>query len=168
MGSRISYVDFEAYQAIVYNKTSLILNMLKDYLGEEVFFKGLKEFFSRYKYKAADTNAFFRTFNDVSGKELKPFFDMWFNSYHLPDVKVSYSIQKRENGYFLEFKITQSEELFVFPLEIEWEEGRKKVLKTVIIDKKMNEFGFILEDKPKKIKVNPRRAIPGKFNLNYS
>ncbi|MEA2005350.1 MAG: M1 family aminopeptidase [Acidobacteriota bacterium] len=168
MGSRISYVDFEAYQAIVYNKTSLILNMLKDYLGEEVFFDGLKEFFSRYKYKAADTNAFFRTFNDVSGKELKPFFDMWFNSYHLPDVKVSYSIQKREDGYFLEFKITQSEELFVFPLEIEWKEGGKKVLKTVTIDKKMNEFGFLLEDKPKKIKVNPRRAIPGKFNLNYS
>jgi len=53
LGSRISYSDFEAYQAIVYNKSALVLNMLMDLLGEDVFFRGLQEFFSRFKYSSA-------------------------------------------------------------------------------------------------------------------
>jgi hypothetical protein len=37
LGSRISYFDFYAYQAIIYNKSSLVLNMLKDMLSSQAF-----------------------------------------------------------------------------------------------------------------------------------
>jgi len=163
MGSRISYFDFEAYQSIIYNKTSLVLNMLKDFLGEDLFFKGIKEFFMLNRYRAASTNDFYKTIIETSGRDLKPFFKNWFESYHLPEVKVSKTVEKRAEGFLLNLKITQQKELFVFPLWIEWMENGNKVKKKLIIDRKVKDFSFELRTKPDKIKVNPDHAVPGKF-----
>jgi aminopeptidase N len=124
-GSRISYFDFFAFQAIIYNKTSLVLNMLKDMLGDELFFSGLREFFSRYKHGAARTGNFIAIFSEVSGQDLAPFFDGWFRSHLLPEVKVERDQRREENEYVLRFKIIQSREPFVFPLWIEWFEDGK-------------------------------------------
>jgi len=163
LGARLSYFDPRAYQSIIYNKTSLALNMLKDYLGEEVFFRGLKEFFSRYKYSAASTNDFIKTMEEISGEDLTVFFRNWFDSYGLPEVKVSHSLQKEGEKYILKFKITQQKKPFVFPLWIEWIENGEKVRKMIIIDERNEEFGFELQNRPKKIKINPDKAVPGKF-----
>jgi aminopeptidase N len=138
--------------------------MLRDLLGEEAFFKGLQEFFSRYKYGAASTKDFIKTIEEVSGKDLAVFFRNWFDSYVLPEVKVSHSVLKGEGGYILKLRITQPKELFVFPLWVEWSENGNRVKKRLIIDEKKEEFDFELKSKPRKIKINPNKAVPGRFN----
>ena len=164
LGSRISYFDLDAYQAIIYNKSSLVLNMLKDLIGEELFFKGLKEFFRRYQYGVASTNDFINIIEEISGKALRPFFKKWFDSYLLPEVRVYQSFEKRsEGGYVLRLRISQLKEPFLFPLWIEWRENGKLVEKKVIIDERKKTFDFELRNKPRKIKVNPNKAVPGKF-----
>lgn len=164
MGSRLSYFDFIAYQSIIYNKASLVLNMLKEILGEELFFEGLREFYRTHKYEAARTKDFVKTMEKVTGKDLKLFFDGWFNSYLLPEVKITHSIKKVEDAYLLKFKLNQQKGLFVFPLWIEWKENGQKITKKVIISSKNEEFDFRVKEKPAKIKVNPERAVPGKFS----
>ncbi len=164
LGSRLNYHDREVYQAIIYNKASLVLNMLRDILGDEVFFKGLREFHSRHKYGAASTKDFIKTIEEISGKDLTVFFKNWFDSYALPEVKVTQSIYKKNGGYFLKLNFTQQKELFVFPLWIEWIESGKKVKKRLIIDEKKEEFDFELQDKPERIRINPHKAVPGKFD----
>ncbi|UCC41804.1 MAG: hypothetical protein JSV96_10430 [Candidatus Aminicenantes bacterium] len=164
LGSRISYFDYDAYQTIIYNKTSLVLNMLLNLLGEEVFFKGLEEFFRKHKYGVANTNDFINTFIEISGKNLRAFFKNWFDSYTLPDVRVTQSFEKEdEGGYILKLRVTQLKESFIFPLLIEWKENGKQVTKRVIIDDIRKTFYFELESKPKKIEINPKKAVPGKF-----
>jgi hypothetical protein len=162
-GSRISYFDFLAFQTIIYNKTALVLNMLRDMLGEEVFFQGVRDFFERFKYRAARTSDFSQTLSEISGQDLKPFFQDWFESYSLPEVRVTHSIEKKEEGYKLFFTIDQLTDSFIFPLWIEWTEGEEKVRKMILVDQKEQNFEFELEKKPKKIKVNPDEAVPGKF-----
>jgi len=163
LGSRLNYHGPEVYQAIIYNKASLVLNMLRDILGGEVFFRGLREFHSRHKYGAASTKDFIKTIEEISGKDLAIFFKSWFDSYVLPEVRVTRSIFKREGAYILKLNITQLKEHFVFPLWIEWIENGKKVKKRLIIDEKKEEFDFELQDKPERIKINPHKAVPGKF-----
>lgn len=163
LGSRLSYWDFEAYQAIVYNKASLALNMLLDLLGEETFFACLREFFNIYKYGAASTNDFMRTMEKVSGKDLKLFFKTWFDSHLLPEVKVTHSIEKKEDGYLLKFRIGQLKEVFLFPLWLEWRENGKRTIEKVIVSERNSEFAFPIKNKPEKVKVNPDRAVPGRF-----
>ncbi|NIO48095.1 MAG: hypothetical protein GTN73_01455 [Candidatus Aminicenantes bacterium] len=164
LGSRLNYHNPEAYQAIIYNKASLVLNMLRDLLGEEAFFKGLQEFFRRHKYGAASTKDFIKTIRAVSGKDLAVFFRNWFDSYVLPEVNVSHSVLKEEGGYILKLRINQQKEPFVFPLWVEWIENGNRVEKRLIIDERKEEFDFELESKPRKIKINPNRAVPGRFN----
>jgi len=126
-GSRISHFDFFAFQSILYNKSSLVLNMLKDLLGEDVFFRGMKEFFERFKYQAARTNDFMTVFSDISSQDLESFSQKWFRSYTLPDVKVSYHVERMEKEYRLKFHISQLTDPFVFPLWVEWIQDGKKV-----------------------------------------
>lgn len=163
MGSRLSYFDYDAYQSIIYNKTSVVLNMLKDFIGEEAFFKGLRKFFADHKYGAASTNDFIRAFNKISDYDLRPFFVAWFDSHTLPWVRVTHSVKKRGEKYLLELTIHQERGLFIFPLWVQWNLNREKVIEKLLIDKKTNKFDFELEVKPRKIKVNMNEAVPGKF-----
>jgi len=163
LGARLSLNDPFAYHALIYNKTALVLNMLKDMLGENVFYEGLKGFYLGHRYGAASTRDFIKAMEDVSGKELDVFFKMWFGSYLLPEVRVSHSIQKSEEGYIMKLKVNQRDETFVFPLWIEWLENGTKAKKMVVIDEPNEEFEIKTHSRPKRIKANPDRAIPGKF-----
>jgi hypothetical protein len=164
MGSRISYSDFEAYQAIVYNKAALVLNMLKDLLGEDVFFQALREFFDRYKYSAPRTKEFFNTFEEISGADLDVFFKGWFESYRLPDVKVTHLVEKADLGYLLKLNVIQLKGTFDFPLWIEWKENGDRVRKNIRVNRAVSEFVFEREKKPENIKINPDDCVPGKFH----
>jgi hypothetical protein len=166
LGSRISFFDFEAYQTIIYNKVSVVLNMLKDILGEDVFFQGIQEFFKRNKYSTARSRDFFNVMNEMAESNLKPFFDGWFNSYRLPEVFYSHKIEEAGNGYDLEFSVNQREGIFVVPLDVQWEENKKKIKRQIIVSKKAEKFVFHLENKPKKIKINQDKIVPGRFTKN--
>ena len=163
-GSRISHFDFFAFQSIIYNKSSLVLNMLKDLLGDEVFFRGVKEFFDRNKYQAAKTNDFVATLSKISQQDLDPFFRAWFRSYTLPEVKVSHSAERAQEEYRLKFHIVQLTDPFIFPLWVEWIQDGKKIRKMIVVDKKEHTVEFKLNHKPKKIRINPDKAIPGHFH----
>jgi len=164
LGSRISFTDFEAYQAIVYDKTSLVLNMLRDLLGDDVFFSGLKEFYGTHQFKAAATGQFRRIMEKVSGRDLNSFFQLWFDSHALPEAHVDHRVERRETGVLLKIRVSQLNEEFVYPLWIAWEEedGGKRREK-VIVDKRNQEFEWSLPGPPRKLEFNPDKAVPGKF-----
>jgi len=164
MGSRLSFNDFEAYQAIVYDKTSLVLNMLRDLLGDEAFFTGLKEFFGAYKFTAAATGQFRRMMENVSGRDLNDFFRLWFDSHMLPDARVRTRIEKQEAGVLLKIRVSQLNEDFVYPLWVVWEdENGVHRRERLIVDRKNREFEFPLPGPPRKLEINPDKAVPGKF-----
>ncbi len=165
MGSRISYLSFDAYQSIVYNKSALVLNMLKDLLGEEIFFSGIKKFFEQFKFTAVNSRSFFQTMQDLSGRDLDLFFDKWFNSHELPDVRCYSKVESEGEGFRFDLRIMQLKERFVFPLWIEWMEGEEKVRKKVLIESQIANFEFRLDDEPRDIRVNPDRAVPGVFKV---
>jgi len=100
----------------------------------------------------------------VSGKDLKMFFDGWFNSHLLPEIKATHTVQKNEDGYLLKFKFIQRQGPFVFPLWLEWREKGQKVAKKVIIQEVTEDYEFQLKEKPEKVKLNLHNAFPGNFS----
>jgi len=163
LGSRISFFDFKAYQAITYNKTALVLNMLKEILGEEAFFSGLQEFFRKKKYSAARGRDFFNVMSETAGLDLNTFYEMWFNSYLLPEVHLFHAIRKTDSGYDLEIQISQKNKVFVFPLYVQWEEKSNKIRKRIVVTGRVKKEVFHLKEKPRKIKFDPDRILPGKL-----
>lgn len=164
MGSRLSYLDFEAFQTIIYNKTSLALNLLCQLLGEEVFFKGLREFSRAYRFRPASTADFFRIMEKVSSTDLKAFVQSWFERYSLPHIRVQTSLESEANRSRLKVKVEQAGEVFVFPLTLEWKEGTSLRREKIIIKEKVQEFSFLVAAKPQNFKVNADAAVPGQLD----
>jgi len=163
MGSRLSYFDFAAYQAIVYNKSALTLFMLQDLLGRDVFRAGLRAFFEKYRYRPARTASFIAEMEAVSGRDLKAFFDGWLSSHELPDVRTSWTGTATPEGGRLTLRVTQLNGPFVFPLWIEWKSGSRTFRDMVVVEAGSQEFVLTLPAEPDRVRLNPLRTVPGRF-----
>ena len=96
---RFNYSDKEdMFDLVSYNKGGVILHMLRNYVGNEAFFLGLKTYLLENKYKAAEVHQLRLVFERITGKDLNWFFNQWyFNAGH-PKIDVSYdynTIQKK-------------------------------------------------------------------------
>jgi hypothetical protein len=161
LGSRLSFMDFDAFQAVIYDKSALVLNMLRELVGEEPFFRGLRTLFAERRSGPVRTGQFRAAMEKASGLDLNRFFLGWFDSYELPEVKVTWTEEKAEGGYVLSVRVRQAKEPFVFPLWIQWESGGKTFREKLIVDAPSREYVFKLAGKPSKVRVNPEKAVPG-------
>ncbi len=164
LGARLSYYDYEAYQAIIYNKAAMVLMMLQDFIGKETFFRGLREFFETYKFNPARTQNFIRVMETVSGRDLGDFFRGWFYSHELPEVQTSSSSEQTSDGYVLKIRVSQTNGRFAFPLWIEWKIGEKVYNQIVLVTDSSHEFVLPVEGKPENVRINPLKAVPGKID----
>ena len=164
LGSRLSFFDFSAYQSIVYDKAALALNMLREMLGDEAFFRGLRDLFESRKYGPVRTGQFREALEKASGRDLGAFFEGWFYSYALPKVRTSWAVEPDGAGEALRVDVRQTEGVFVFPLWIEWHTGFKIHREKVLVDAANASFRIKLNGKPSRVRVNPDKAIPGKFD----
>ncbi len=69
------------YPQTIYNKGGLVLAMLREKLGDEVFFNSIKSYLNKHKYGNATSldlaNAFLNNIGNEKKEELVTFFDMW-------------------------------------------------------------------------------------------
>ncbi len=163
MGSRLSFFDFDAYQAVVYDKAALTLFMLRDFLGEDVFFSGLREFFQSHKFSAARTGDFIASMEKAAGRSLGDFFRGWFDSYELPDVQTIWSQEPVPGGTRLKIRTTQVKGRFVFPLWVEWSGGGKTGRSLVRVESSVQETFLDVPASVERVRINPDGLVPGKF-----
>jgi hypothetical protein len=163
MGSRLSYFDFLAYQSIVYDKAALALFMLQDLIGREAFEAGLRAFFETHKYQAARTGEFIAAMEAASGRDLKDFFQGWFFSWELPDVRTSWTETAVAEGVRIDVRVTQLKGRFVFPLWIAWSRQGESGRALIIVDQTSQTASLTLPKRPDRIRINPDKAVPGKI-----
>jgi aminopeptidase N len=61
----------------VYAKGAIVLHMLRAQLGDEIFFKGVRLYVDRFKFKEVETDDFRYCLEEVSGRSLERFFQQW-------------------------------------------------------------------------------------------
>ncbi len=74
--------------SIVYAKGSRLLNMLMNYLDENEFKSGLKNYFTRYAYKNTTGDDLWDSLGRASGKDVKAFMNPWLTRAGFPVVNV--------------------------------------------------------------------------------
>lgn len=100
----------------VYNKGAWCLHMLRGTVGDSVFFEILRKYYDRYKYKNANTYDFQKICEEVSGTDLKYFFDQWiFTGTGRPDYRYSWKADDFQDQtgtgiYTLRIKLRQVQE----------------------------------------------------------
>ena len=163
MGSRLSLYDYEGYQAVVYDKAALALFLLEDLVGREAFEAGLRSFFEANRFRPARTASFVAAMEAAAGRGLGDFFRGWFASWELPDVRTSWAGAEVPGGVRLDLRVVQSGGPFVFPLRVEATVGKEVFRERVVVDEAVEEASFVLPGHPSKVRINPDRAVPGRF-----
>ncbi|MFD0752109.1 M1 family metallopeptidase [Mucilaginibacter calamicampi] len=99
-----------------YEKGSWVLHMLRRKLGDEVFWKGIKQYYALYNGKNANTDDFRKVMEKASGKELAVFFKQWLKTAGHPVLKISYDTST-EKGKIVVKVEQQQPVLYEMPLE---------------------------------------------------
>ena len=64
-------------RTLVYDKGAYVVHLLREELGEQVFWKGMRQYTQKYFGKSVVTSDFQREMERASKKDLKDFFDKW-------------------------------------------------------------------------------------------
>lgn len=136
-----------------YQKGGWVLHMLRKEVGDDTFLKGIRTYYSRYKYSNALTSDFQRTMESVSGKSLKSFFQQWIFRPGHPVLSSNWE----QNNTELLFKLVQKQSKpFQFPLEIRLTlEDNNTIMKTFEVSKSAEEFKIPIKSKVTNVEIDP-------------
>ncbi len=96
-----NFSSYASYRDNVYDKASIMLDMLKNYLGEERFLMGMRLYYSRWALKHVNEARFIKAMEDASGEELDWFFDQWLHTTHYVDYKLSdWQVKEHDQDHF--------------------------------------------------------------------
>ena len=75
--------------AIVYGKGARLMKMLRSYIGDDAFRKGLKNYFTTFAYQNTEGSDLWQCLSEASGKDVGEFMNTWLlqPGYPLLDVK---------------------------------------------------------------------------------
>ena len=76
-----------AFSRTVYDKGALVLRMLRDVVGDDAFFEGLRNYRDAFAQDSATTEELLAILENTSGQELDWFFDQWVYGKNRPRIQ---------------------------------------------------------------------------------
>jgi aminopeptidase N len=158
---RFYYSDREdMFDAVSYSKGGRILHMLRNYLGESAFFKGLNLYLSTNKFKSAEAHHPRLAFEEVSGKDLNWYFNQWYFGNGHPKLNINYSYQQDKKLAMVVVKQTQNTgKIFRIPTYIDIYHGKNKSRNMVWVESAIDTFYFASELKPDLINFDGDKVL---------
>jgi aminopeptidase N len=108
-----------------YQKGGWILHMLRRELGDSVFRKTIRQYYSTYAGKTADTDDFRKVVEAVSGKNWERFFQQWLFTPGVLEIAINWSYDHTTKK--ITVTASQKKTNFQFPLEIGLEDATGKI-----------------------------------------
>ena len=130
------------YRPIVYEKGALVLHMLRKVMGDEKFFRLMKQYVETYRNKLTTTDDFRRMASDINGADLSWFFAEWYDASIFAHWKVNAMVtpDAKGAGATTRATITQPDDLVKMPADVTFlgAHNERQVTKDVMLDKKEN------------------------------
>jgi aminopeptidase N len=161
---RYYYKDKEnMFDANSYQKGGNVLNMLRNYVGDDAFYKSLNLYLTANKYKTGEIHQLRLAFEEVTGEDLNWFFNEWFLSKGNPDVVIDYSYNDSSHTAYVGIEQVQAIEnklpVFRMPLKVDIYFGDTVKHYNIVVDKEDQIFSFPAYSKPDLINVDADKSI---------
>lgn len=102
-----------------YNKGGRILHMLRKYIGDDAFFRGLKSYLKQNQFKAAEFHNLRLALEETSGEDLNWFFNQWYLGKGHPILDVSYATNTAENTVSVTVNQKQKADFGLFKIPVD-------------------------------------------------
>ncbi|AKD57687.1 M1 family metallopeptidase [Spirosoma radiotolerans] len=100
-----------------YQKGGWVLHMLRHELGDDLFWKGIRAYYEKFRNANAQTSDLQAVMESVSGKKLGPFFQQWLHQPGYPEIVWGSSYDAAKKALVIDVRQAQrSGSLFVVPL----------------------------------------------------
>ena len=148
--TRFYYKDQQdMFDEVSYEKGGVILHMLRKYLGDSAFFKGIHLYLESNKFKSAEVQHLRLAMEEVSGLDLNWYFNQWFYSNGHPKVTINYSYDDVAKKLLISFSQTQGgNHPFKLPVDIDIYQGAGKQRHRVWLSNLQDSFYFDAPVKP--------------------
>ncbi len=140
--------------AALYDRGALTLHMLRGLLGEDGFWRGLRLYLERWRFRRASTGDLERAFEEVSGRDLSRFFEQWIRDDAVPRLEWSAGPVVSAGARRLSLRVTQVGEPYELPLSVSIESGGESRTEVVRVRLPVEEFQFDLAGPLRRVRVN--------------
>ena len=158
---RYNYNDKEdMFDAVSYNKGGRILHMLRNYVGDSAFFKSLNNYLTSNKFKSAEAHQLRLAFEEVTGKDLNPFWNQWYFGAGHPKLDISYNyLADKKLAQVIVAQTQSSGKIFTLPVAVDVYVNGDRKRYNVSIDNKMDTILFPAETKPNLINFDAENIL---------
>lgn len=136
----------DMFDVITYQKGGKILHMLRKYIGDEAFFAGLKLYLTRFAYKTAEYHDLRAVMEEITGEDLRWFFDQWYLKGGHPTLTTSYHVKSDT----VVLNLTQKHNfdtsfIYRLPLDVKSFGDSGIVTNRIVFNKRKDSFQFIVK-----------------------
>jgi aminopeptidase N len=136
LGYRLGHIQANGsiFRATVYNKSAVVLHMLRQLIGEAAFTAGLRRFYREHRFQKAGTDDLQHAFEAEVHRPLGRFFERWVMGSSLPRVHVAARIDA--SSTFATVTIEQRGDVFDLPvsLAVEYANGSTETIVVPVWD----------------------------------
>ncbi|MBU0637582.1 MAG: HEAT repeat domain-containing protein [Planctomycetes bacterium] len=148
---------------LVYWKGAWILHMLRHELGDDVFWNAVQTYVRRHRGGSVVTADLRRALEEVSGRDLRAFFDRWVFCDGIPQLEVAFEWDERRSRAVVKLEQTQAIDAdhppFAFPLELHFASASRAQNETVQVTAAEHTFQITLAEPPVTFCVDPRGVL---------
>ncbi|PKF74080.1 M1 family metallopeptidase [Chryseobacterium sp. PMSZPI] len=144
----------DVFDLVTYQKGGGILNMLRNYLGDDAFFAGMNDYLKTNEYQNAEAHQLRLSFEKVSGKDLNWFFNQWYFGSGNPKINYTFTFEPVKKQVAVTINQTQ-DQMFEFPLAIDvYDNGKPKRYNVWVNANAQNTFNFDVSKTPDLVNIN--------------
>ncbi len=158
---RFHYADKEdMFDAVSYNKGGRILNMLRNYVGDEAFFKSLNNYLTTNKFKAGEAGQLRLAFEETTGMDMNWFWNQWYYSSGHPKLKIDYLYDDAAGkaSVIIE-QIQKGDKYFKIPMAVDVYTGAERKRYNVSVGNKIDTVFFYYKTHPELINVDADKLL---------
>jgi hypothetical protein len=166
LGYRLGHLKNESrvFRAVVYNKGAAVMHMLRRLLGDEVFFTGLRRFYTDNRFKKAGTLDLRRAMETASGQSLERFFQRWVFESGIPRLRYTTSVEGQQLVVrFEQVGASSDDQIYDVPVTVSMNYGEKSVEEVVAVTQATVEKRYPLTGTLRNVEVNADSAALAVF-----
>ena len=147
--------------SMTYQKGSWVLHMLRQRMGDDRFWAGIREYHARYRDASASTDDFRRVMERAAGEDLSAFFRQWLYRGGIPRLEGTWQWDAKAREVVVEVRQVQAGAPFVMPLEVAIEvPGAAARVERLQLGGAVRRFTFAAERAPSGVTLDPEvRAL---------
>jgi aminopeptidase N len=162
---RFNYADKEeVFDVVTYQKGGRILNMLRNYLGDAAFYKGLNIYLKTNAFKNGEAQQLRLAFEEASGLDLNWYFNQWYYGAGHPILDISYKWDDATKTETVYLQQNQDGQTFKLPMAVDIYAGGTKTRHKVWMNNKTDSLTFKLTTRPDLVNVDADKILLVKKN----